>query len=105
MSNSTEPECNNATMEILRDEDHCGFMTNPTGPFADCLNENPDLVTGFFDDCLYDACALGEDAEGQICDALASLFLACEDDDIDYTHEICQPSKCFVLLLQDKYIY
>ena len=102
MSNSTEPLCNNATMEILRDEDHCGFMNNPIGPFADCLNENPDLVTGFFGDCVYDACALGE---GQICDALASLFLACEDEDIDYTQEICQPSKCFVLLSQDKYIY
>ena len=105
MSNSTEPECDNATMIMLQDEYHCGFMKKPDGPFADCLLENPDL-NNFFIDCLYDACALGEEEfTDQICTALEALAIACEDDDINYTDEICQPSKCLVIFSQGKYIY
>ena len=89
-------------MNVLTDEKHCGFMTNPAGPFAACLKERRDLVEGLFDDCLYDSCALfGNDTlvGEQVCDSLAALWMACADADIDYrSPEMCPRSRCFTKL-------
>ena len=99
MGNSTVPRCDYTTMAILRDEDHCGFMKNPYGPFADCLKEHPEVVDGFFDDCVYDACALWgnpDEVQDQICDALQDLYTVCDDDDIDWPPAMCPSCRCFL---------
>ena len=98
MSVGPEPTCDADTTNILNDEDHCGFIKRPNGPFAECMNVNPELVNGFFEDCIYDACALWgnpDDVEEQMCNTLATLFLACQEEligPIDYRSQICPPS-------------
>ena len=80
-------------MNVIKDNDHCGFMYKTNGPFKDC---DPALVDTHHQDCVYDSCALKDNMAEQVCDALAALWLACGDDDIVYRSlEMCPPSRCF----------
>ena len=100
MSDSEEPHCDADTNKVLNDGSHCGFMMKPDGPFAECLAFNPELVSGLFNDCIYDTCALWDNptlVKEQICDTLAVLWFVCGDGEITYrSADMCPPSRYFV---------
>ncbi|ELU10327.1 hypothetical protein CAPTEDRAFT_158152 [Capitella teleta] len=78
-------------------EAHCKPLTDPTGPFKDCLAKMEDSQKkDLFDNCVYDSCHLN-DFENVICDHSASMAKICQgayEVTVTWRSDDLCPMKC-----------
>ncbi|XP_074650327.1 uncharacterized protein LOC141905382 [Tubulanus polymorphus] len=95
-------KCSAKMEKTVLQNDHCGQIINPKGPFGECIASGrlaKNVIADLLHDCKYDVCAFADDNKAkkeQICAALASTAAACNE--IGFypewrTKKLC-PYKC-----------
>ncbi|XP_043935264.1 LOW QUALITY PROTEIN: IgGFc-binding protein-like [Protopterus annectens] len=75
-SETTCPTCSADKTALFKNENYCGILTNPEGPFTAC-HKIIDPNT-YFNDCVYDLCA-GNGERKVLCNSIQSYVAVCQE--------------------------
>ena len=93
--------CDDDSITDIKSNDYCGMITNPDGPFSECISiiDDPQVIQAAYEDCYYDVCCNRHDPEAkmdQLCDAITEFIVLCYEygsGAIDVRNETFCPCK------------